>query len=451
MNMMIKNMIYGLISVVIFGFSSTGFAQANPFSDVSRGNWSYDAIKLLIQQNLVTGYDTTTIKEDQILTRVEMAVIVAKAMSKEDTASDNTKRTIDQLAVEYAEELKAIGVVPKVSQSKLDRFTVNGMARVRFEKGKTNGPTVDQGGMGKNYTPNSHINLDLLYNYQLNKDWSLFGESEFGRQLNSGTESQTLQNSIFEQMCVIGPVIGMNVKIGRFTSVSPYGMVYDDKVTGVQFTFGKKLQTIIESGKATSTDDGNITIYSVNDGTVTATSTPYSSQIYNSVLLKTPVSPVSNVQLGYYKIGAYLGHGQSVVQDKNIGYVTGAFDSNFAKNLNLRLAFSHSNASAVKTTCSDGTTIASSKTLGYVARIDYKKADITKIGSYECFILYRMSPRLSCYSDTDNWRQNVKGIRVGCKYVTDINTKLYTWYTFGKDVDTNAKNNEYRVEYQFFI
>ena len=71
-----------------------------------------------------------------------MAVIVAKAMSKENQANVQTKAVIDKLAQEYADELEAIGVhknivvkkdsAPANTENKLDRFTFSGAGRCRL-------------------------------------------------------------------------------------------------------------------------------------------------------------------------------------------------------------------------------------------------------------------------------------------------------------------------------
>jgi hypothetical protein len=76
---------------------------------------------------------------------------------------------------------------------------------------------------------------------------------------------------------------------------------------------------------------------------------------------------------------------------------------------------------------------------------------MNKPGSYDYFALYRKSPQLASYSNTDDWRQNVRGIRLGMDYILDKNVGFTTWYTIGKDIDTKAQNNEYRVEWDFLI
>jgi hypothetical protein len=46
---------------------------ANPFSDVSAGDWAYQAVTSLSEQGVVEGYPDGTFKGQQNMTRYEMA------------------------------------------------------------------------------------------------------------------------------------------------------------------------------------------------------------------------------------------------------------------------------------------------------------------------------------------------------------------------------------------
>lgn len=425
-----KSIGYVLASSFLFGFYSIGFANSNPFADVPMNHWSYDATEKLIQKGIVTGYDDKSFKDKQILTRSEIAVIVAKAMSKKDTADPETKALIDRLVTEYAQELRDIGVRETGTvETKADRFSFNGTARVRFDKGHTDGTTVDQGNKTGTYSPGSHLNLDINYAYKVNDNWSLVGESEFGRTLNYAGENETLQNSVFEQFYMTGPVADTTIKAGRFSAYSPFGLVYDDKVTGGQVAFGKVLKTTIQGGTASSTDDSDT----------------YDSQNFASILFDLPISPISNVHAGYYKINPNTLQHQEDNGDY-VDYYTLGFDSQLTSDWNLKAAYSKSNAVG---SLYNG--IKSTDTKAYLLKLTYKNADMNKPGSYDYFALYRKSPQLASYSNTDDWRQNVKGIRLGMDYILDKNVGFTTWYTIGKDIDTKAQNNEYRVEFDFSI
>jgi hypothetical protein len=422
-----KKLVASLAAAMVLGLAGTSFAAANPFSDVPAKDWSYDAVHQLAQAGIVSGY-----VEGKMISRYEMALIVANAMSKGDKADADQKVIIDKLAAEFETELKELNVLVTGSDRKLDQFTMNGQVRVRFDKGRTNGPTVDQANIGA-YTPNSHINFDGNFSYRVNDNWSIKGESEYGREFNYAGENETLQNSVYEQFYVTGPVGGSVTKIGRFSAYSPSGLVYDDKVSGGQVTFGKVLKTTLETGRASSTDDNAIS--------------NYHSQSYFSTLFDLPLSADTNVHAGYYKIAPNTLMNQSVVNGNNdVTYYTAQIDTQFATNWNIKAVYAKSNATGSASANDD---IISTDQTAYLVRATYKNFNIAKPGTYDLFAMYRMSPQLASYSITDDWRQNTKGTRIGFDYSLDENVGLTTWYTLGKDVDTNANNNEYRIEIDY--
>jgi len=444
-----KNTMCMLTMGIILGLTGTGLANSNPYADVPEGDWSYAAVDGLVQQGFVRGCNAGNFDKNQILTRNEMAVLVAKAISREAKANADTKAVIDKLEAEYASELVAIGVrddtllpqtaiAPAVQKpNKLDRLTFDGTGRIRFDQGYTGGKTVQRGTKTGNYTPNSHLNLDINYAYKINDTWFVKGENEFGRQLNYGGENQTLQHSLFEQLYINGPLGDTMIKAGRFSAYSPQGLVYDDKVTGAQVSFGKVLKTTIEVGKATSTDDD--TSVTVDSGTYS-----YSSQNYQSILFDVPINKTSNFHAGYYHIGG------NILQHQTTGdyvrYYTLGVDTRLAENLRLDAVYAKADAKGV---ASDSITSTDNK--AYLLKVTYKAADLTKPKSFDIFAMYRRSPQLASYSNTDDWCQNVKGFRFGGDYVFTQNMGITAWYTWGKDVDTNETNNMYRVQWNFLI
>ena len=442
-----KKAMGALLSAIFLGQTGTGSANANPYEDVPAGDWSYEAVAGLVHQGLIRGLDDNNFQKEQIVTRNEMAVIVAKAMSKENQANVQTKAVIDKLAQEYADELEAIGVhknivlkkdsAPANTENKLDRFTFSGAGRIRFDQGNTGGKTVQRGTKTGSYTPNSHINVDLNYSYKINKDWALNGENEYGRQLNYGGENETLQNSIFEQMYLNGPIGDTMIKAGRFSAYSPQGLVYDDKVTGAQLKFGKTLKTTIEAGKATSTDD-NVSV-TLDSGTQT-----YHSQNYQAILLDYPLNTSTNLHAGYYHIGGNILQHQ--ISDEYAGYYTIGADTMVAENLRLDMVYAKSDAKGI---ASSG--IMSQDQKAYLVKLTYKSADLKIPKTFDIFAMYRKSPQLASYSNTDDWCQNVKGLRLGGDYVFTENMGMTLWYTLGKDVDTDEKNNMYRLQWNFLI
>lgn len=444
-----KGTICAVTTTLLLTLTGTGSAKHNPYADVPEGNWSYQAVEQLAEHGLVRGIKASSLK-GQVLSRSEMAVITAKAMSKENGAPAEDKEIIKKLEAEYAHELNYIGVDDRedevkpaaqadqtapaaVEKPKEERFTYSGTGRIRFDNGDTKGPTMSRGKKQGHYTSNSHINIDLFYNYKINDQWNLKGESEYGRQMNFGAENQTLQHSVFEQMYLEGPLAdNVMIKAGRFSAYSPMGLIYDDKVTGGQLTFGKVLKTTLEAGKATSTDD---------DDTIN-----YHAQNYQSVNFDLPLSKVVKAHAGYYHIGGNVNQNQ--VADDYVSYYDLGFDVQLSRDLKLNAVYAKSNADGIKDSALG---ITSDDTNSYLVRLQYGNVDYKKPKTWDAFVMYRHSPQLGAYSNTDDWCRNVSGIRLGGDYVVTKNMGLSLWYTFGKDIDTNERSTAYRLQWNFML
>jgi hypothetical protein len=448
-----KTVVASLAAAMVISAAGTSFAASNPFVDVPAKNWAYGAVTSLAQAGIVDGYADGKFMGDKTITRYEMAQIIAKAMAKEDKVTAEQKATIDKLAAEYKTELEGLNVRVTTLEQKADKFSISGTVRTRLDKGNTDGPTVDQGAATGNYTPNSHINFDGLWAYKVNDTWAIKGESEFCRNFNSanalGTDSQ------YEQFYVTGPVAGATVKAGKFAAYSPSGLIYDDKVTGGQVIVGNTLKVTFEGGRTNLQDNDNTVVTSLFTvpstppmTVVTGVQNSIVSQNYASAVFDYPLNATTNIHAGYYKIGANTNLHQDA-SGKAVSYYIGQIDGQLATDWNYRVAYAKSNATGTAYTIG-GNTYTTTDTKQYLARVTYKTFDITKPGSYDVFGMYRKSPQISSADgNTDDWRVNTKGFRIGVDYSLDKNIGLTTWYTIGKDIDTNAKNNEYRAEVDF--
>ena len=111
------------------GVTASAYA-ANPFSDVPAGHWAYDSISKLAAAGVIEGYGDDTFRGDRLMTRYEMAQIVAKAMAK--------GANVDKLAAEFADELDALGVRVAALEKKSDNVKVTGAVRYSYEIQKYN-------------------------------------------------------------------------------------------------------------------------------------------------------------------------------------------------------------------------------------------------------------------------------------------------------------------------
>lgn len=106
------------------GVTASAYA-ANPFSDVPAGHWAYDSINKLAAAGVIEGYGDATFGGDKLMTRYEMAQIVAKAMAK--------GVNVDKLAAEFADELDNLGVRVANLEKKADNVKISGQVRASYK------------------------------------------------------------------------------------------------------------------------------------------------------------------------------------------------------------------------------------------------------------------------------------------------------------------------------
>ena len=112
-----------LAMAMALGVTASAYA-ANPFSDVPAGHWAYDSINKLAAAGVIEGYGDSTFGGDKLMTRYEMAQIVAKAMAK--------GANVDKLAAEFADELDNLGVRVANLEKKADNVKVTGELRYKY-------------------------------------------------------------------------------------------------------------------------------------------------------------------------------------------------------------------------------------------------------------------------------------------------------------------------------
>ncbi len=108
-------------------------SAANPFSDVSTSDWAYQAVSDLSDQGIVEGYPDGTFRGQTNITRYEMAQIVARLMAQADQYNAEQRAMIDQLAVEYADELDSLGVRVSNLEKKVGNISWTGDSRMRYK------------------------------------------------------------------------------------------------------------------------------------------------------------------------------------------------------------------------------------------------------------------------------------------------------------------------------
>ena len=217
-----------LAMAMALGVTASAYA-ANPFSDVPAGHWAYDAVNKLAAEGVVDGYPDGTYGGDKLMTRYEMAQIVAKAMAK--------GANVDKLAAEFADELDSLGVRVANLEKKADNVKITGQIRASYRD-------VD-GGSDDNQ---GRLRTRLFLNGQINEDWSYTGRFENNQYYtddNDGDDDVDLNWAY-----VTGKVGGVKVEAGRQDFVK--ADVLDNRGDGVKLSYGKDVKVFGWAMKASS-------------------------------------------------------------------------------------------------------------------------------------------------------------------------------------------------------
>ena len=216
-----------LAMAMALGVTASAYA-ANPFSDVPAGHWAYDSVNKLAAAGVVDGYPDGTYGGDKLMTRYEMAQIVAKAMAK--------GANVDKLAAEFADELDALGVRVANLEKKADNVKVTGEVRYRYTDSELNGNEYND------------LRSRIWVNGQINDDWSYTGMIENTQDF---TEDAGNEKTEFKRAYVEGKLGGLDVTAGRYGAFFANGNVYDAQADGAKLSYGDKVKVSAFAGKGT--------------------------------------------------------------------------------------------------------------------------------------------------------------------------------------------------------
>ena len=238
-----------LAMAMALGVTASAYA-ANPFSDVPAGHWAYDAVNKLAAEGVVDGYPDGTYGGDKLMTRYEMAQIVAKAMAK--------GANVDKLAAEFADELDSLGVRVANLEKKADNVKITGEVRASYRDVDTDAAGHD-GHEGL-------LRSRLWVNGQINEDWSYTGMFENNQDFGNEIGDDEID---FARAYVEGRVGGLDVVAGRYNEVPFSGNILDANLDMAKVSYGDKVKVSALAGKAYDTADnvfnGNGNKYTLQD------------------------------------------------------------------------------------------------------------------------------------------------------------------------------------------
>ena len=226
-----------LAMAMALGVTASAYA-ANPFSDVPAGHWAYDSINKLDAAGVIEGYGDSTFGGDKLMTRYEMAQIVAKAMAK--------GANVDKLAAEFADELDNLGVRVANLEKKADNVKITGEIRAHYEDYKD---TANK--------DNSKLRSRIWIKGQVNDDWSytamLQNEQVFTDKGNSDNKGN--EDTKFQRAFVNGRLGGLAVEAGRNNASILGGEILSHRADRVKVSYGKDVKLAAEYGKLANVED----------------------------------------------------------------------------------------------------------------------------------------------------------------------------------------------------
>ena len=362
-----------LAMAMALGVTASAYA-ANPFSDVPAGHWAYDSINKLAAAGVIEGYGDSTFGGDKLMTRYEMAQIVAKAMAK--------GANVDKLAAEFADELDNLGVRVANLEKKADNVKVTGELRYHYK---------DDGADINGYA--TELRSRIWVNGQINDDWKYTGMIENIQNLkdNKGNE-----DTKFQRAYVNGKLGGLAVQAGRYHAKWSEGNVYDNRFDGVQVAYGKDVKLVAGYGKAAHLNGVN----DAENAKANAKDTYYAELS----------GKVENLSLaaGYYKF-------EDVKEEAGVDDTIWTVAANYAFDKNFKLGAMYLNGDQDNYKGDDD---------GFVVTASYKGAKAAKAGSwglvakyydqgFSTYIDHTMNGYADSYTAAD---QGFKGYSVAANY-----------------------------------
>lgn len=228
-----------LAMAMALGVTASAYA-ANPFSDVPAGHWAYDNISKLAAAGVIEGYSDDTFRGDRLMTRYEMAQIVAKAMAK--------GANVDRLAAEFADELDALGVRVAALEKKADNVKIAGQIRYSYKSFKKENAKTDV------KDSNAKLRTRLIFTGKVNDNWNFVNRLENNQTFHGEKETSDYKGDdevSVNRAFLSGRLGGAKVDAGRAGLYLAEGMIYDNTFDGVSVKYGDKVMLGGYYGKLT--------------------------------------------------------------------------------------------------------------------------------------------------------------------------------------------------------
>jgi len=425
-----KTLVSALATALVVGAASTTFAASNPFSDVPRDHWAYDAVTKLAADGVVEGYGDGTFRGDRNITRYEMAQMVAKAMAKSDMSASD-RALVDRLAAEFADELNNLGVRVSNLERNADMVQWRGQLRYTYTSNRLEGQDrKNDNNLLFRLDPSAEINDHWHVNARLDASTNMKDDA-------SGNNSDS--NVKLKRAWAEGAYDNFDVKLGKMELYSaegyaaPGALVFDKEFSGAEASFGGDVKLKLQAGR--------LNLDGAYDGVKTNQLGSSDTANYQGAELQYNKGGLM-AGAAYYRLGSdnftavtKNGKDKMNIWAANLGY-------RFDKNSMLSGAYANNNDI-------DSSKNKKSYQFGY----EYKGADAADKGSWGAYAAYRYLGGASIFATDDGALIGSKGLEIGTNYTPFKNVVLSAKYFNGKTIEAQQNDKVQklfgRVQFMF--
>ena len=414
-----------VLAALAFGAAYPSAASANPFEDVPRDHWAYEAVAQLAADGVIEGYGDGTYRGAQEITRYEMAQMVARAMAKNPSGAD--KALVDKLASEFRSELDSLGVRVAALEKKTDNTKWGGRLRYRFK-------TVSSEDM--NRIRSQYVTLRFEPEMKANEHWTAKARIDYNSDMNSaknaaGAAASAAMNAdpelCLDRAWAEGRYGNLSVKLGKipfYTSVDN-GMIADDSLAGGQLVFGRDVKVGLTVGRTNRYPNGMSRLPAIPGEPADYTASYQGVEIYNDRSSKWT-----------WGVGWHRFKNEEVMQNlynkdaANIWSVGVGYK--FSKNLSANFAIDW-NTAPDRVNNGAGNLAKKGQRRAWTFEVDYKGVDPLKPGSFGIWFRLRMLGRFAAWAPTDTaLGLGQKGREFGVDYAFAKNVVGSVMYFDGK-------------------
>ena len=420
-----RQVIAGIATALMVGtMSATSFASVNPFSDVPRDHWAYDAVSDFVNQGISNGYGDETFRGDRAITRYEMAQMVGKAMANQENANAHDRMMIRRLSVEFANELDHLGARVDNLEKHADMVKWNGEVRYTMNKNYPKDNTLN----AANEKRNNLLEFRLEPSIEINDKLAVKAQLAAYNNASEDTDSAVRLNQVYAE----GKIDSVVVKAGKMPTNDTSKLVLDNdynSFSGAEVTAGNKIKFYGGAGRFSNNHYGFEKNHKLNDTanyqyvgtqfthdkfTIGGAYHHFASEDFKVVGTKDGNVDIWSTNTGYRP-------------DKNLG-----FKFSYAQNANI-----------------------SGGNKSYDATINYKGAEASNVGTWGLYVSYRnLGQNVTLAPTYTGMGVGERGYIIGGNYTLFKNVVASGSYFTGKAVRLNDSDDSAHALFgrvQFFF